>query len=136
MIFLLDTNACISCLNRRPTGVWRRLCRTKDRDIAICSVVKAELFAGARRSSDPRRALAGQRQFLGRFRSLPFDDRAAEVTGHIHAKLAALGTPIGPLDLLIAAIALANGLTLVTHNTREFGRVDGLTVDDWENTTP
>jgi len=136
LIYLLDTNACIRFLDLRTTGVRKRLNRMKDRDIAVCSVVKAELYAGAWGSANPKRNLATQNQFLGRFRSLPFDDRAAQVSGQVHARLAALGTPISPNDLFIAAIALANGLTLVTHNTREFGRVDGLTVDDWENTTP
>lgn len=64
--------------------------------------------------------------------SLPFDDRAADEYGRIRAYLARLGTPIGPNDLLIAAIALANNATLVTHNTTEFNRVPGLTIVDWE----
>ncbi len=63
---------------------------------------------------------------------MPFDDAAAELFGSIKAQLFAAGTPIGPFDMQIAAIALANGLTLVTHNTREFGRVGGLNLEDWE----
>ena len=66
------------------------------------------------------------------FVSLPFDDRAAEEYGKVRAHLTALGTPIGPNDLMIAAIALANQLTLVTHNTAEFSRVPGLTLEDWQ----
>jgi tRNA(fMet)-specific endonuclease VapC len=66
------------------------------------------------------------------FVSLPFDDRAAEEYGTVRAHLAALGTPIGPNDLMIASIALANKLTLVTHNTVEFSRVPGLKVEDWQ----
>ena len=65
------------------------------------------------------------------FHSYTFDDAAAEVYGHIRADLAVQGTPIGPNDLLIAAIALANNLILVTHNTREFARVAGLALEDW-----
>lgn len=133
MIYLLDTNTCIAYLNVRSNAVKRRLGRTKDRDIMVCSVVKAELFAGARRSRDLKRTLDKQRQFLGRFRSLPFDDRAADVYGRLRADLERLGKPIGSNDLLIAAIALANDLTLVTHNTREFGRIDGLRIEDWES---
>ena len=66
------------------------------------------------------------------FVSLPFDDAAAEVYGRIRAALEAAGTLIGPYDLQIAAIALANDLTLITHNIREFGRVAGLRIEDWE----
>ena len=101
-------------------------------EIAICSVVKAELFYGAMRSNNPTVTLARQQQFLSLFISLPFDDFAALIYGRIRSQLAALGTPIGPNDLQIAAIALANNLTLVTHNTREFSRVSGLILEDWE----
>jgi tRNA(fMet)-specific endonuclease VapC len=64
--------------------------------------------------------------------NLPFDDFAAEIYGRIRAELEAAGMLIGPYDMMIAAIALANDLTLVTHNTREFGRVAGLKIEDWE----
>jgi tRNA(fMet)-specific endonuclease VapC len=67
-----------------------------------------------------------------RFGSLPFDDRAAEEYGKLRAHLMALGSPIGPNDLMIASIALANQLTLVTHNTTEFSRVPGLVLEDWQ----
>jgi tRNA(fMet)-specific endonuclease VapC len=63
---------------------------------------------------------------------LPFDDAAAEAYGRLRAELARRGTPIGPNDLMIAAIALAHDLTLVTHNTAEFSRVSGLRLEDWE----
>jgi tRNA(fMet)-specific endonuclease VapC len=132
MIYLLDTNACIHYLNVRDSAVARKLATLQSADVAVCSVVKAELFYGARRTKNPTRTLAVQQQFLSRFVSLPFDDTAAEVYGNIRARLAALGTPIGPYDLQIAAIALANNLTLVTHNTREFSRVEGLRIEDWE----
>jgi len=100
--------------------------------MAVCSVVKAELFYGARRSNNPTRTLERQQEFLGRFTSRPFGDDAAISCGQIRARLASAGTPIGAYDLQIAAIALANNLTLVTHNTREFGRIEGLQVEDWE----
>lgn len=73
-----------------------------------------------------------QQEFLNRFVSLPFDDEATLVYGRIRAQLAALGTPIGPYDLQIAAIAIAHNLILVTHNTAEFSRVDELLIEDWE----
>ena len=110
----------------------QRLRTLPDEDVAVCSVVKAELFYGAMRSNNPARTLANQQEFLNRFASLPFDDRAALIFGRIRAELAALGTPIGPYDLQIAAIALVNNLILVTHNTCEFSRVEGLRIEDWQ----
>ena len=100
--------------------------------MAVCSVVKAELFYGAMKSNNPIRTLEQQQQFLARFISLSFGDEAAIVLGEVRAVLASAGTPIGPYDLQIAAIALANDLTLVTHNTREFSRVNGLRLEDWQ----
>ena len=132
MIYLLDTNACIVYLNRPVSGVRRRLSTLPKQDVAVCSVVKAELFYGAMKSSNLERALAQQQEFLNQYVSLPFDDQAALVFGRIRAQLTAAGTPIGPYDLQIAAIALANNLILVTHNIREFNRVEGLKIEDWE----
>lgn len=132
MIYLLDTNACIVYLNRPISGVRQRLATLSPQDIAVCSVVKAELFYGAMRSNNPQRTLALQEAFLNNFVSLPFDDIAARIFGRIRSELSASGTPIGPYDLQIAAIAMANNLILVTHNTREFSRVNGLQIEDWE----
>ena len=132
MRYLLDTNVCVRYLNGRSPAVRERIRTTNREDIVVCSVVKAELFYGAMRSNNPQRNLARQQQFLNLFVSLPFDDLSALVYGEIRAQLTALGTPIGPNDLQIAAIALANNLILVTHNTREFSRVDGLQIEDWE----
>lgn len=117
MIYLLDTNACIVYLNRRSSNVRQRLETLPRQDIAVCSIVKAELFYGDRRSSNPERSRCLQQEFLDRNVSLPCDDQAALIYGQIRATLAAAGTPIGPLDLQVAAIALANNLTVVTHNT-------------------
>ena len=114
------------------SGVRRRLQSLSPQDVAVCSVVKAELFYGAMRSNNPERTLALQSAFLNTFVSLPFDDDAATIYGRIRAELANSGTPIGPYDLQIAAIALANNLILVTHNVREFSRVNGLKIEDWE----
>lgn len=133
MSHLLETNACIRYLNRRNTGIERRLKALQPEDVAVCAVVKAELFYGAMKSTDPERALARQEAFLQAFRSFPFDDDAARHYARIRAELARKGTPIGANDMLIAAIALAHNLTLVTHNTGEFGRVAGPRVEDWED---
>lgn len=132
MRYLLDTNVCVMFLNGRSPLVRDRLLSTPTEAMAICSVVKAELFYGALRSNNPGQMLERQQLFLKQFTSLPFDDGAALAVGRIRASLASLGTPIGPYDLQIAAIAQVNNLILVTHNTREFERVDGLQIEDWE----
>ena len=132
MRYLLDTNVCVMYLNGRSSAIRDRLISTPIEDMAVCSVVKAELFYGAMRSNNPTRTLERQQDFLERFVSLSFGDEAALLFGQIRASLASAGTPIGAYDLQIAAIALANNLTLVTHNTREFERVQGLQLEDWE----
>lgn len=132
MKYLLDTNTCIRYLNGRSPSVLQKLDTLPETDICVCSVVKFELRYGALRSEFVEKTLAKQEQFLSRFVSLPFDDDAHVAAAEIRAKLAATGTPIGPNDVLIAAIALTNDLTLVTHNTREFGRIGALRVEDWE----
>lgn len=132
MAYLLDTNTCIRYLTGRSVKVRAHLQATPRQEIVVCSIVKAELFYGAMKSATPQQTLAKQLRFLNNFISLPFDDAAAEVYGRERARLAKLGTPIGPNDLFIAAIAIANKLILVTHNTREFSRVAGLPIEDWE----
>jgi len=132
MLYLLDTNVCIRLLNGTSTAVQQRLAATNRSDVVVCSVVKAELFYGAMRSRNPDQTLTRYREFLEPFASLPFDDEAAITYGQIRADLARKGTPIGPNDLQIAAIALIHNLTLITHNTAEFNRVDGLPLEDWE----
>jgi tRNA(fMet)-specific endonuclease VapC len=130
--YLLDTNTCIRYLNGRAPQVRTRLEATPREQVVVCSVVKAEMLAGARRSTDVEHSLQRQRAFFARFVSLPFDDAAAERYSSLRAHLLNAGTPIGPHDMLIAAIALANGLALVTHNTDEFRRVPELVLEDWE----
>ena len=132
MIYLLDTNACIQFLNSRNTAVQHRLIALGKEDVAICQIVKAELYYGAYKSSRREANLALLAKFFSQFVSLPFDDAAAETYGRLRAELTQRGTPIGPNDLMIAAIAVAQGLTLVTHNTSEFERVSGLVLEDWE----
>jgi tRNA(fMet)-specific endonuclease VapC len=132
---LLDTNSFIDHLRCGPaSNVTAKLLAAPPGSVYLCSVVLAELLYGAMHSSPAHRAanialVAALRQ---QFVSLPFDDRAAEEYGKIRAHLAAMGTSIGPNDLMIAAIALANQMTLVTHNTAEFSRVPGLTLEDWQ----
>ncbi|AUS99452.1 VapC toxin family PIN domain ribonuclease [Nostoc sp. CENA543] len=132
MKFLLDTNTCIIYMRGKNSTLKQKLESTSTKDIAVCSIVKAELFYGAMKSANPQRNLTLQLQFLAQFISLPFDDLAATTFGKIRSQLEALGTPIGAYDLQIAAIALSKNLTLITHNTREFQRINNLLIEDWE----
>src|SRR5215471_3278640 len=133
MTFLPDTNACIALLRQRSSRLIARWQSVKVSDIVMCSVVVYELRYGAERSSDPARGHAKLDLFLSPFASLPFDDRCARTCAEIRAELERTGRVIGPHDLQIAAIALRHGLTLITHNTREFSRIPGLKLDDWED---
>lgn len=105
----------------------------KAADVVLCSVVVYELRYGAERCSDPAREHAKLDLFLSPFASLPFDDQSARTCAEIRSQLERAGTVIGPHDLQIAAIALQHGLILVTHNTREFSRIGGLKLEDWES---
>jgi tRNA(fMet)-specific endonuclease VapC len=132
MNYLLDTNVCIIYLKGKNLNLKQKLEAVATQEIVVCSVVKAELCFGAMKSANPERNFALQQKFSGQFVSIPFDDSAATIFGIVRAQLETKGTPIGAYDLQIASIALANNLTLVTHNTREFERVDGLQIEDWE----
>ena len=132
MLYLLDTNVCIGYLRGRNALLRQRVLAHPVADIRLCSVVKAELFVGALRSLRPVAERAKVDAFVKPLVSLSFNDAAAEVFAPLSLHLESLGTPIGPYDLQIAAIALVHGLTVVTHNVAEFGRVPGLAVADWE----
>ena len=130
--YLLDTNACIRYITGRSVSLRDKLLAMSEAEIAVYSVVKAEMFYGSMKSQNPNKSLKEQNEFLEQFQSLPFDDEAALIFGELRADLAKKGTPIGAYDLQIAAIALGNDLTLVTHNVQKFVRVEGLRVEDWE----
>src|ERR1039457_6183851 len=131
-MYLLDSNTCIQFLNGRSVHVERRLMGTRPSTIKLCSIVKAELLYGASRSNDASTVLARLETFFAPYESMPCDDAAAAEYGRIRGHLAGAGPPIGANDLMIAAIARCRHLALVTHNPREFGRVPGLLIEDWE----
>lgn len=128
MSFLLDTNACIALLNQ-DKALEKRMRQHTARDFKLCSIVKAELLFGAlasKRSADNLRRL----DFLfARFESFDFTDECAVHCGEIRAALQRNATPIDPNDLLIASVALANGVAVFTRNEREFRRVPKLRVE-------
>lgn len=132
MMYLLDTNTCIQFINGSSLAVKNNFQKQSASNVVLCSVVKAELLYGARKSQRTEANLHVLHQFFKSFKSLQFDDRCAEEYGEIKAVLASQGRIIGPNDLLIAAIARAYDAVLVTNNTREFSRVTALRLEDWQ----
>ena len=132
MTWLLDTNAWIVYLKSPQSAIRTRLQSLRPVEVSLCSVVKAELLHGAEKYGNRERRLAILRELFAPYVSFPFDDAAAAEYGLIRHELEVAGKVIGSNDLMIAAIARANGHTLVTHNTAEFLRVRGLTVEDWQ----
>ncbi|HVV83799.1 MAG TPA: type II toxin-antitoxin system VapC family toxin [Kofleriaceae bacterium] len=131
MRWLLDSDVCIAFLNGADAGVRDRLLAARPDELRLCAVVKAELLYGARHSAKVVDNLRKLERFFAPFESLPFDDDAAEWYGTIRAQLRREGSPIGGNDLLIAAIARAADVTLVTRNQQEFRRIPGLRVETW-----
>jgi len=129
---MLDTNICIHAIRRNAPEVIRHLERTRPQDVAISSVVAAELWTGVRKSRERQRNEQALKEFLAFVEVLDWPAEAAEVYGEIRAALEAKGRPIGAMDLLIAAHAVHQKATLVTRNRAEFARVHGLRVESWE----
>lgn len=128
---LLDTNVCIHIIRRRPQAVLRRFEDYGIGEVGVSSVTVAELRYGAEKSARPEQNLEALGRFLLPLEILAFGGEDAAAYGRVRADLEKVGTPIGPLDTLIAAHAVSMSVTLVTNNTREFGRVSGLEVEDW-----
>jgi tRNA(fMet)-specific endonuclease VapC len=129
--YLLDTNVCVDYLNGRHEKVVERVQRCAPTDLALSSVVVAELRYGADRSARPKANHARLDVLLAEIPVLDFDLEAAAAYGRLRSRLEAAGSPIGPNDMLIAAQAVARELTLVTDNHGEFRRVKGLRVENW-----
>jgi len=128
--YLFDTNACIH-LMKLHEPLTARAREIGPSAIAVAAITLAEMWFGAAKSHQPRRTRTDQDAFLAPFRALDFDAAAADCYAGIRAHLTAKGRPIGDRDLMIAAIALANRLIVVTSNIGEFARVPGLKVEDW-----
>ncbi len=133
MIHLLDTNACSQLWQRKNLTVRKNFTQHSPADIALCSVVKAELLFGALRSEQKESNLRLMQKLFAPPYNFEFDDNAANHYAQIRADLTAQGNLIGANDLMIAAIARANKATLITRNTDEFSRVQGLEIQDWED---
>ena len=130
MKFLLDTDTCIYALKRNEKVLKRLLSRSRA-DIALSVITEAELRTGAAKSSSPAKTSGFLENFLRPLTLVEFTSADAVSYAHVRAKLERAGTPIGPLDALIAAQAVCRKLVLVTNNEREFRRVSGLRVENW-----
>jgi len=131
MKFMLDTNICIYTIKHKPESVIQKFLMHDPQEMCVSAITYAELMHGVEKSQFSDRNRLAISMFLSPLTVLDFDGLAAEEYGRIRADLEHRGTPIGPMDMLIAAHAKAEGLILVTNNTREFARVKGLEVEDW-----
>lgn len=131
MKYMLDTNICIYAIKHKPNSVIERFLSHDPEELCISAITYAELMHGVEKSMAVERNRIAMSLFLSPITILRFDELAAEEYGRIKAELEKKGTPIGPMDTLIASHAKSRGLIIVTNNTREFNRVIGLTVEDW-----
>ena len=131
MTYMLDTNICIYAIKNRPEIVLQRLKENMQNGLCISAITLAEMQHGVEKSAQPEKNAAALMRFVSILQVLPFDDGAAVEYGKVCAHLQRRGTPIGPMDTLLAAHAKAEGLTIVTNNVREFERVPGLKIENW-----
>ena len=135
-LVLLDTDICIYMLNQRPgfEGILKRLDGRSQGEVVVSAITLAELRFGI--AASKRRDFNQTRLelFLASFEVVPFDEHAAAAYGSLRAYLQAQGTPIGPMDTLIAGHSLSLNATVVTNNVREFSRVPGLVLENWLGT--
>ena len=133
MRYMLDTNICIFIIKHKPEKVLAELLKHEPEEICISSVTYAELMHGVEKSKAVERNRAVLTQLLSNIEILDFDTKAAEEYGCIRATLEKKGTPIGPLDMMIAGHARSLDYILVTNNTKEFNRIENLKLEDWAN---
>lgn len=131
MKYMLDTNICIYLIKRQPEAVLNKFRSFNIGDICMSSVTFSELMYGVEKSQHPQKNKSALEEFILPLEVLPFDEQSARHYGHIRAYLERKGTPIGPLDLMIAAHAQSINAILVTNNMKEFTRVSKLKIEDW-----
>ena len=129
--YMLDTNTCIYIIKKKPTDVLERFRQTRISQVGISSITLSELEYGVAKSSKPEQNQIALAQFLAPLEILSYGDDAAPQYGRLRAFLENQGTPIGSLDMLIAAHAVSIGCILVTNNEKEFNRVPNLKIDNW-----
>ena len=131
MQYLLDTNICIYLIKKKPEQVLIRLRETGISAVGLSTITLSELEYGVEKSQRPAQNRMALTQFAAPLEIVPYDDRVAREYGRLRCALELRGQPVGPLDQLIAAHALALNCTLVTNNTREFSRVESLRLENW-----
>ena len=131
MKLMLDTNICIYIIKQQPVTVLKRFLEYQIGDIGISSITLSELRYGVAKSTHQEKNAKALDEFIIPLEVVSFDEKAAHVYGDIRATLEKTGTPIGAMDMLIAAHAVSLGISLVTNNTREFIRIPTLNVIDW-----
>ncbi len=131
MNYFLDTNICIYFLKGTYSNLENKFRQISPNDIKVPSIVKAELLYGVEKSVKKKENLKLVNDFLFPFEIIPFDSNSAEAYSKIRSSLEKSGNPIGPNDLIIASIVLANKSTLITNNAKEFQRVKNLKVSNW-----
>ena len=131
MKYMLDTNICIYAIKHKTETVIKTFLSHVPEEMCISAVTYAELMYGVEKSTAIEKNRIALSLFLSPLTILEFQALAAEEYGKVRAELESKGMPIGPMDLLIAGHARSEGLILVTNNTREFCRVEGLAVEDW-----
>ena len=131
MKYMLDTNICIYTIKQKPDAVIRNFLKHDSDELCVSAITYGELMHGVEKSQARERNRAALTMFLSAISILEFDHYAAEEYGRVRAELERKGTPIDPMDMLIAGHARLEGLILITNHTREFLRVQNLEVEDW-----
>ena len=131
MKYMLDTNICIYAIKQKPEKVFQKLQECSPEDVCISAVTYAELLHGAEKSAAVEKNRLALALLLSSIEIFDFDTKAAEAYGIIRADLEKKGTPIGPLDMMIAGHAVSKGDILVTNSTREFRRIGRLRLENW-----
>ena len=131
--YLLDTNICIFIIKKKPIEVINKLRKLIIEDVGISTITISEMEYGVSKSNRKEENKFSLAEFLAPFEIVHYDDNAAKHYGEIRAELEKQGNIIGGMDLLLAAQALASNAILVTNNTKEFKRINGLKIEDWVN---
>ena len=131
MRYMLDTNICIYAIKHKPEKVFQKLQEVESEDVCVSSVTYAELVHGVEKSAAVEKNRLALSMLLANIEILDFDVDAADCYGKIRANLEKKGTPIGPLDMMIAGHALSRGYTVVTNNVKGFSRVSNLKIENW-----
>jgi len=131
MKYFLDTNIIIYAIKGKYPQIIQHFVKVSYHSIVIPSIVIAEIEYGTKKSTNYKKMIDKYNEFINVFEEVNFDNKAAKIYGEIRYELEKKGNVIGPNDLIIASTVIANDGVLVTHNTKEFGRIKNLRIEDW-----